>query len=82
MGAWQSHYSRAAVIDLGVGDGSSVEQRARTDAERRGWNFEKLRGDIGLVQRLVNGDWDKDFLVVKPGQTIKMTYDDEIIGCQ
>ena len=82
MGAWQSHYNRAAVIDLGVGDGSNVEQRARADAERRGWNFEKLRGDIGLVQRLVNGDWDKDFLVVQPGQTIKMTYDEEIIGCQ
>ena len=82
MGAWQSHYSRAAFIDLGVGDGSSVEQRARADAGRRGWNFEKLRGDLGLVQRLVNGNWDEDFLVVQPGQTIKMTYDEEIIGCQ
>jgi hypothetical protein len=82
MGAWQSHYSRAAVIDLGVGDGSSVEQRARADAGRRGWNFEKLRGDLGLVQRLVNGDWDEDFLVVKPGQAIKMTYDEGIIGCE
>lgn len=82
MGAWQSHYSRAAVIDLGVSDGSSVEQRARADAGRRGWNFEKLRGDLGLVQRLVNGDWDEDFLVVKPGQAIKMTYDEGIIGCE
>jgi hypothetical protein len=82
MGAWQSHYSRAAFIDLGVGDGSSVEQRARADAGRRGWNFEKLRGDLGLVQRLLNGDWDEDFLVVKPGQAIKMTYDEGIIGCQ
>jgi hypothetical protein len=80
MGAWQSHYNRAAFIDLGVGDGSNVEQRARTDAGKRGWNFEKLRGDLGLVQRLVNGDWDKDFLVVPPGKMIKMTYDEEIIG--
>jgi len=80
MGAWQSHYSRAAFVDLGVGDGSSVEQRARADAGRRGWNFEKLRGDLGLVQRLLNGSWDEDFLVVQPGQSIKMTYDEEIIG--
>jgi hypothetical protein len=82
MGAWQSHYNRAALIDLGVGDSSKVEQRAQADAGRRGWTFEKLRGDIGLVQRLVNGDWDKDFLIVKPGQSIKMTYDEEIIGSQ
>ncbi len=82
MGAWQSHYNRAAVIDLGVGDGSNVEQRARADAGRRGWSFEKLRGDLGLVQRLLKGEWDKDFLVVQPGQSIKMTYDEEIIGSQ
>ena len=80
MGAWQSHYRRAAVIDLGVGDGSSVEQRARADAGRRGWIFEKLRGDLGLVKRLVDGEWNDDFLVVQPGQAIKMTYDEDIVG--
>jgi hypothetical protein len=82
MGAWQSHYNRAALIDLGVGDSTNVEQRARQDAERRGWKFEKLPGDIGLVQRLVNGDWDQDFLVVPPGQAIKMTYDEDIVGSE
>jgi hypothetical protein len=82
MGAWQSHYNRAAVIDLGVGDGSLVEERARADALRRGWNFEKLPGDLILVKNLLDGNWNDDFLVVKPGQTIKMTYDEEIIGCR
>ena len=29
MGAWQSHYKRAAFIDMGVGDGSKIERMAR-----------------------------------------------------
>ena len=66
MGAWQAHYKRAAFIDMGVGDGSKIEQRARDDA-CRGWAFEKVTGDMVLVRRLVFGDWEKDFLVLQPG---------------
>jgi hypothetical protein len=82
MGAWQSHYTRAAFIDLGVGDGSKVEGRAQADAARRGWTFERLPGDLSLVRRLLFAEWDSDFLVVQPGQTIKMSYDDGILTCE
>jgi hypothetical protein len=81
MGAWQSHYQRAAFIDLGVGDGSKVESRAQRDAANRGWNFERLAGDMVLIRRLLFGDWNEDFLVVEPGQAISMTYDEKILGC-
>jgi hypothetical protein len=80
MGAWQSHYQRAAFINLNVGDGSAVEQRAREQAERRSWKFERIEGDMNLVVRLLNGDWDNDFLILQPGQKIKMTYDENIIS--
>ncbi|MDP2991157.1 MAG: DUF1638 domain-containing protein, partial [Kiritimatiellota bacterium] len=81
-GAWQSHYTRAAFIDLGGGDGSKVEGRAQADATRRGWTFERLPGDLSLVRRLLFAEWDSDFLVVQPGQTIKMSYDDGILTCE
>jgi hypothetical protein len=79
MGAWQQHYKRAAYIDLGVGNGSSVEKKAQEEAGRRGWEYERLVGDIRLITRLLNGDWDDEFLVLKPGSTVEMTYDEEII---
>jgi hypothetical protein len=82
MGAWQSHYQRAGLIDLGVGDASLAERRAREDAAKRGWTFERLPGDLGLVRRLLYGEWDDDFLVVPPGQTISMTFDDNVLCCQ
>jgi hypothetical protein len=81
MGAWQQHYQRAAYIDMGVGDGSKIEAQARAQAERRGWLFDRLAGDLVLVRRLVHGDWDGDFLIVPPGQRIKMTYDDHVVTC-
>jgi len=81
MGAWQKHYKRAALIDLGVGDISAVAARARSDADRRGWVFEKVAGDMVLLRRLVEGDWQDDFLVLQPGQRLAMTYDHAVIGC-
>lgn len=81
MGAWQSHYQRAAFIDLGVGDGSAVENKAKADAARRGWEFERISGDMVLIRRLLFGDWNEDFLILEPGQSITMTFDESILGC-
>jgi hypothetical protein len=80
MGAWQEHYDRAVYIDMGVGDGTSVEAKTRSDADQRGWTFERVAGDLVLVRRLLSGDWAEDFLVLQPGQRIGMTYDTEVIG--
>jgi hypothetical protein len=81
MGAWRSHYNRAGLIDLGVGDATQAEQKARQDAERRGWSFERITGDLTLIRRLLFGEWEDDFLVVPAGQSVAMTYDDGVIGC-
>jgi hypothetical protein len=82
MGAWQSHYNRAAYIDMGVGDGRAVEEQARDEANRRGWAFQRLAGDYSLIVRLLAGAWDDDFLVVEPGQEIAMAYDDGVVACR
>ena len=82
MGAWQKHYNRAAFIELGIGDSSKVAATTAEEAARRGWTFEKVAGDIVLLRRLLDGDWATDFMVVPPGQTIAMTYDNEILCCR
>ena len=81
MGAWQQHYQRAALIDMGVGDIAAVEARAQADAARRGWTFDRIAGDVVLIHRLLAGDWDGDFLVVEPGEQVHMSYDASVIGC-
>jgi len=79
MRAWQAHYERAAFIDLGIGNKDDVMARAQDDAQRRGWRFERLAGDVVLVKRLLEGDWEDDFLVLQPGQVIEMSGDEGII---
>lgn len=81
MGAWQSHYARAAMIDTGVGDSAATAAHAQEIAARRGWRFEKLVGDLILIRKLLRGEWDEDFLRVPPGESIGMSYDANIVEC-
>ena len=81
MGAWQNHYNRAVYIDLGVGDGSVIELQTQEEADRRGWTFERVAGDLVLIRRLLNGDWAQDFLILQPGEQIAMAYDDAVVTC-
>lgn len=79
MDAWHNLYERAVFIDHGVGDGNTVANRAQADAQQRGWRFERLTGDAVLIKRLLDGDWNEDFLILQPGQQIEMVGGKEII---
>ena len=86
LGGWRSHYDRAAFVDLAVASpeaAASAEERARDDAERRGWAFDKLAGELILVRRLIDGEWAaEDFLVVRPGERLAMAYDERVIRAE
>lgn len=80
MGAWRDHYDRAAFVDTGVGDASSVREQARSEAASRDWVFTPIEGSLVLVKRLIDGDWDSlDFLTLQPGQALAMSYDDDVV---
>ena len=80
MGAWRAHYDRAVYLDMGTGGSPDVERRAQAEAERRGWRFERMAGELLLLRRLLEADWTDDFLVLEPGQSLAMTYDEGVIG--
>jgi hypothetical protein len=75
-----------AYVDMAVADpqaAATVEAFARDDATRRGWAFEKLAGELILVRRLVDADWGaEDFLVLKPGERLAMSYDEDVIRAE
>ena len=60
----------------------SVEfiENARRIADERQWDFELRKGDWTLLKKLFFGQWDDDFLIVKPGQRIIALNDDGILG--
>ena len=81
MGEWQKHYNRAVFVDFGIGDTSHGQTLAQENATQRGWTFERIAGDLVLVRRLLNGDWQNDLLIVEPGEQIVMSYDDDVMRC-
>lgn len=65
------NYTQYTFIETGLEPDGSYEQQVRGDAAQRGWTFNKLAGDLGLIHRLINGPWDdQDFLTVRPGQQV------------
>ena len=81
LGDLTKNYNQFTYIEMGVEPDGSFERRAREDAAARGWKFEKLTGDLGIIQRLVDGVWDaKEFLVVPPGGQVAPDYSGAIIS--
>ena len=77
------NYSQLTFIEMGIEPDTSFERRTREDAEQRGWKFEKVPGDLSMIQRLVDGVWnDKEFLVVLPGWRVIAKYDEGIIAAE
>jgi hypothetical protein len=82
MNQWETHYDRAAYIDLHLGDGARIENLAKEEATKKGWKFEQLDGDISIIQKLLHGKWDDDFVVIQPGNHISFAYNEDIIESQ
>ena len=80
MGDWLQHYSKLAYIDTHVPGSGEYSEQERAVAVERGWEFEKIDGNVDLIMRMLNGLWDaEDFLVVPPGETIHPCHDESII---
>ena len=81
FGTLARHYGQYTFIEMGIEPDGSFEQASRDEAAKRGRAFEKVAGDIEMIQHLVNDQWDeKEFLVVRPGHPIIAGYDDHIIS--
>lgn len=65
------NYKRLALINTGQYDMDRYREYAQHVAERFGLRYEELEGSTALVQKMVNGPWDDQFVVVQPGEEIR-----------
>ena len=76
------NYDRITWIPMGV-EPPEMELTARQRAEEKNWDFVTVPGDMSLIRKLIDGDWnDEEFLTVPPGGVIKAVYDDSVVRCE
>lgn len=66
---WMTEYSWATYVDWGLPLSDEYRRYTRECAEYLKWNYDELKGDTRLFQKMVDGEWNsEDFLTVQPGQ--------------
>ncbi|HEY3269189.1 MAG TPA: DUF1638 domain-containing protein [Armatimonadota bacterium] len=77
------NYGQFTFIEMGVEPNAGYENSVRADAESRGWQFEKVQGDMGLIERLLNGEWrENEVIVVPPGHRVAARYDAGVVAVE
>jgi Protein of unknown function (DUF1638) len=81
LGNNSKNYGKLAFIEMGIEASSRFEAEAKRRAKEKDWKFEKLAGDLSLLDKLLLGDWDKEqFLVVPPGHETIAAYNEKIVS--
>jgi hypothetical protein len=83
IGNWYRNYKKMTYIDTPVGNNDDCRDKARKEAEKYGWEFENIPGNLELLDQLMSGDWDDTyFQVLNPGEKVQATQDELIIKAE
>jgi hypothetical protein len=74
------HYAGLTFVEMGIEPDDRFQRQSEAEAAERGWKYEKLSGDMRLLQGLLDGPWDDErYLVVPPGMRIAASFDEQVI---
>ena len=78
--SWVSNYKMATYVDWDWPGSQKQKDFTRQCAKEMGWEYDELLGESGLLQRLLDGDWRQDeVLVLEPGEEVAESFDETII---
>jgi hypothetical protein len=78
--SWAQNYQRGMLIRSEFDGQLRMRERVEKFCRPKGWAIEEIPGDLGLLQRWVDGNWaESDFLVVRPGEAVYPAYNDHIV---
>jgi hypothetical protein len=81
LGSWSEGYTHGMLIDFEFVKHLGLDQEVRAICAQRGWQFETTAGDLRLLEKMVNGEWDVgEFLILRPNEELAASYDEGIIG--
>jgi len=82
MAGWTAHYTHGTLIEFDFTKHLGCSEEVRRICAEKGWQYEELAGDAGLLQRWLDGLWGPaDFLVVPPGGKVVPSHDEQVVAC-
>ncbi len=76
---WTRHYTHAAWIDFPTFRFLNCRNRVEKIAQKKSFAFRELPGNLLLLERLLQGEWNNDdFVVLQPGQKITVSNDEKV----
>jgi hypothetical protein len=69
-----NNYTRLALINTGHYDLERYRDYARRTAAQFSLRYEEIQGSTDLVNKMINGPWDEEFIVVQPGEAIALEH--------
>jgi hypothetical protein len=80
---YRSQYRKLTFIETGLETGAKFFGEAIAEAQEKGWDFERMTGDLAWLRRLVEGPWtEAEFVIAEPGQHIVASYDTQVMKVQ
>lgn len=70
MGSWKKRYNRAVLLETGAEIRPGLEEEVQAESHRNNWEYQKMVGSMRLFEKLINGPWDEEFLVLQPGEQV------------
>jgi hypothetical protein len=68
------NYKRIALVHSGNGLSEEYRAHARENAQFLNLRYEEITGSLGFFARMLGGDWEKDFIIIQPGQEVKQEF--------
>jgi hypothetical protein len=66
------NYKRLALINSGQNDLEKYRDYAQHTANKFGLRFEEIPGSAMLINKMLSGTWDEDFIVIEPGESFTL----------
>ncbi|HWR37945.1 MAG TPA: DUF1638 domain-containing protein [Patescibacteria group bacterium] len=66
------HYQRFLLIDTGAYPVETIAEQVKDFAEKMGMSHEIYNGSTRLLEKLLIGPWDDEFIVLEPGEELAM----------
>jgi hypothetical protein len=62
------NYTRIALVESELGMEETHRQHARENARFLSLKYEEIKGSLDFFRKIIRGPWDKDFVVLRPGE--------------